>query len=136
MQPVETLPVIPLRDVVLFPRMMMPFVVGRPSSKRVLEHALMTDKRVFVAAQHDASVDDPGPSDIHGMGCVAKVTQSLTLPDGNIKVLIEGVDRARAVEWNQDKEFWRVAVELVPTEPDTSRDAEPIMSRVVSLFEL
>ena len=86
----ETLPIVPLRDVVVFPHMMMPFVIGRPSSTRALEHALLKDKRIFLAAQHDASVDDPRPEDIYTMGCVANVVQSLKLPDGNIKVLVEG----------------------------------------------
>ena len=100
---IETLPMVPLRDVVVFPHMMMPFVIGRPSSTRALEHALLKDKRIFLAAQHDASVDDPRPEDIYTMGCVANVVQSLKLPDGNIKVLVEGVERARAVEWKEDK---------------------------------
>ena len=98
----ETLPIVPLRDVVVFPHMMLPFVIGRPSSVRALEHALMKDKRIFLAAQHDAQVDDPQPSDIFTMGCVANVVQSLKLPDGNIKLLVEGVDRARAIEWKED----------------------------------
>ena len=76
---------------------MMPFVIGRPASIRALEHALDKDKRVFLAAQHDAQVDDPQPQDIYTMGCVANVVQSLKLPDGNIKVLVEGVERARVV---------------------------------------
>ena len=94
----ETLPIVPLRDVVVFPHMMMPFVIGRPSSVRALEHALAKDKRIFLAAQHDAAVDDPGAEDVFTMGCVANVVQSLKLPDGNIKVLVEGVDRARVIE--------------------------------------
>ena len=89
----ETLPIVPLRDVVVFPHMMMPFVIGRPSSTRALEHALTTDKRIFLAAQHDAAIDDPQPADIYTMGCVANIVQSLKLPDGNIKVLVEGVQR-------------------------------------------
>ena len=109
----ETLPIVPLRDVVVFPHMMMPFVIGRPSSTRALEHALLKDKRIFLAAQHDASVDDPRPEDIYTMGCVANVVQSLKLPDGNIKVLVEGVDRARAVEWKEDKGFYRVVVKVL-----------------------
>src|SRR5205823_3883387 len=83
----ETLPIVPLRDVVVFPHMMMPFVIGRPSSTRALEHALATDKKIFLAAQHDAAVDDPQPADIYTMGCVANIVQSLKLPDGNIKVV-------------------------------------------------
>ena len=131
----ETLPIVPLRDVVVFPHMMMPFVIGRPSSTRALEHALLKDKRIFLAAQHDASVDDPRPEDIYTMGCVANVVQSLKLPDANIKVLVEGVDRARAVEWKEDKGFYRVVVKVLPKQRDAGADAEATMSRVVSLFE-
>src|SRR5437773_11764446 len=98
MEVYETLPIVPLRDVVVFPHMMMPFVIGRPSSTRALEHALMKDKRIFLAAQHDASVDDPRPDDVYTMGGVANVVQSLTLPAGNIKGLVVGVGRARAAE--------------------------------------
>ncbi len=135
MEVYETLPIVPLRDVVVFPHMMMPFVIGRPSSTRALEHALVKDKRIFLAAQHDASVDDPRPDDIYTMGCVANVVQSLKLPDGNIKVLVEGVDRARAVEWKEDKGFFRVVVKVLPRQREASGDVEQTMSRVVSLFE-
>src|SRR5512134_1757889 len=131
----ETLPVVPLRDVVVFPHMMMPFVIGRPSSTRALEHALATDKKVFLAAQHDAAVDDPQPADIYSMGCVANIVQSLKLPDGNIKVLVEGIERARAVEWKEDKGFYRVVVKIVPKHKEAGADAESTMGRVVSLFE-
>src|SRR4051812_22466016 len=130
----ETLPIVPLRDVVVFPHMMMPFVIGRPSSTRALEHALLKDKRIFLAAQHDASVDDPRPEDIFTMGCVANVVQSLKLPDGNIKVLVEGVDRARAVEWKEDKGFFRVVVKVLAKQKEAG-DVEATMGRVVSLFE-
>ncbi len=135
MEVYETLPIVPLRDVVVFPNMMMPFVIGRPSSTRALEHALLKDKRIFLAAQHDASVDDPRPDDIYTMGCVANVVQSLKLPDGNIKVLVEGVERARAVEWKEDKGFFRVVVKVLPRQREVTSDIESTMSRVVSLFE-
>jgi ATP-dependent Lon protease len=115
--------------------MMMPFVIGRPPSIRALEHALGRDKRIFLAAQHDASIDDPNPGDIYTMGCVANIVQSLKLPDGNIKVLVEGVERARAVEWKEDKGFYRVVVKMMPKLRETSGEVEPVMSRVVSLFE-
>src|SRR6478752_499395 len=131
MEVYETLPIVPLRDVVVFPHMMMPFVIGRPSSTRALEHALLKDKRIFLAAQHDASVDDPRPEDIYTMGCVANVVQSLKLPDGNIKVLVEGVDRARAVEWKEDKGFYRVVVKVLPKQKETSGEIEATMCRVV-----
>jgi ATP-dependent Lon protease len=131
----ETLPIVPLRDVVVFPHMMMPFVIGRPSSTRALEHALGKDKRIFLAAQHDAAIDEPQPNDIYTMGCVANIVQSLKLPDGNIKVLVEGIERARAVEWKEDKGFWRVVVKVVPKPKETGVDAEATMTKVVSLFE-
>ena len=130
----ETLPIVPLRDVVVFPHMMMPFVIGRPSSTRALDHALVKDKRIFLAAQKDAANDDPNPNDIYTMGCIANIVQSLKLPDGNVKVLVEGVDRARVVEWKEDKGFFRVVAKAL-THPDTSGDVEGTMSRVVSLFE-
>src|SRR4029434_5384425 len=131
----ETLPIVPLRDVVVFPHMMMPFVIGRPSSIRALEHALGKDKRIFLAAQHDASTDDTKAEDIFTMGCVANVVQSLKLPDSNIKVLVEGVDRARVIEWKEDKGFYRVVVKVLPKPKETSGDVEATMSRGVSLFE-
>src|SRR5271167_3603887 len=135
MEVYETLPIVPLRDVVVFPHMMMPFVIGRPSSTRALEHALLKDKRIFLAAQHDASVDDPRPEDIYTMGCVANIVQSLKLRDGNIKVLVEGVERARAVEWKEDKGFYRVTVKLLPKKAEAATDPEGVMSKVVTLFE-
>jgi len=135
MEVFETLPIVPLRDVVVFPHMMMPFVIGRPSSIRALEHALGQDKRIFLAAQHDAATDDPQPADIYTMGCVANIVQSLKLPDGNIKVLVEGVDRGRAVEWKEDKGFFRVVVKVIGRQRETVGEVEATMTRVVSLFE-
>ena len=135
MEVYETLPIVPLRDVVVFPHMMMPFVIGRTSSTRALEHALVKDKRIFLAAQQDAATDDPQPKDIYTMGCVANIVQSLKLPDGNIKVLVEGLERARAVEWKEDKGFYRVVAKLLPKQEDAGDDIEGTMSKVVAQFE-
>ncbi|MDG2039747.1 MAG: endopeptidase La [Ilumatobacter sp.] len=135
MEVYETLPIVPLRDVVVFPHMMMPFVIGRPSSTRALEHALVKDKRIFLAAQQDAATDDPQPTDIYTMGCVANIVQSLKLPDGNIKVLVEGLERARAVEWKEDKGFYRVVAKLQPKQDDAGDDVEGTMTKVVAQFE-
>ena len=131
----ETIPIVPLRDVVVFPHMMMPFVIGRPSSTRALEHSLLGDKRIFLAAQHDATNDDPTSNDIYTMGCVANIVQSLKLPDGNIKVLVEGVDRARVMEWKEDKGFYRVEIKVIEKQNDGGSDIEDTMNRVMSLFE-
>ena len=135
MESYETLPIVPLRDVVVFPHMMMPFVIGRPSSTRALEHSLSQDKRIFLAAQKDAANDDPSPNDIYTMGCVANIVQSLKLPDGNVKVLVEGVDRARTIEWKEDKGFYRVVAKILVKPAESSEDVESTMSKVVSLFE-
>ena len=131
----ETLPIVPLRDVVVFPHMMIPFVIGRPSSTRALEHALGSDKRIFLAAQRDAANDDPSPTDIYTMGCVANIVQSLRLPDGNVKVLVEGIDRARTIEWKEDKGFYRVVAKVLEKPNDAGKDVEAAMTKVVSQFE-
>ncbi len=135
MEVYETLPIVPLRDVVVFPHMMMPFVIGRPSSTRALEHALVKDKRIFLATQKDAANDEPSPADIYTMGCVANIVENVQLPDNNVKVLVEGVDRARAVEWKEDKGFYRVVAKVLARQSEASGDVEGTMSRVVSLFE-
>src|ERR1043166_6987498 len=131
----ETLPIVPLRDVVVFPHMMMPFVIGRPSSTRPLNPARGKDKRIFLAAQHAAAIDEPQPNDVYTMGCVANIVQSLKLPDGNIKVLVEGIERARAAEGKEAKGFYRVVVKVVPRPKEPGVDAETTMTKVVSLFE-
>ena len=131
----ETLPIVPLRDVVVFPHMMMPFVVGRPSSTKALEHALSQDKRIFLAAQKNAANDDPNPNDIYKMGCVASIVQSLRLPDGNVKVLVEGIDRARTIEWKEDKGFYRVVAKVIAKQTELDDNLEETMSKVVSTFE-
>src|SRR5690349_7063293 len=106
----KRLPMMPIRDVVIFPYMMTPFVVGRESSVRALEEALAADKKIFLATQHDASIDEPRPDEIYTVGTVANIVQSLKLPDGNIKVLVEGVERAKIVSVSEDEGFFRSVV--------------------------
>jgi len=100
----------PIRDVVIFPYMMTPFVVGRDSSVRALEEALTGDKKIFLATQHDASVDEPRPDEIYNDGTVANIVQSLKQPDGNIKVLVEGVERGKVVSVNEEEGYFRAIV--------------------------
>src|SRR3569832_2230581 len=94
----KKLPMMPIRDVVIFPHMMTPFVVGRESSVRALEEALAADKKIFLATQHDASVDEPKPNELFQVGTIVNIVQSLKLPDGNIKVLVEGIERAKILQ--------------------------------------
>src|SRR3970040_186219 len=129
------LPMLPIRDVVIFPHMMTPFVVGRESSVRALEDALAADKKIFLATQHDASVDDPKPNEIFQVGTIVQIVQSVKLPDGNIKVLVEGIERARIVSLNDEEGFFRAVVRPVSQKAEPSPQLEALVSRVNALFE-
>jgi ATP-dependent Lon protease len=129
------LPMMPIRDVVIFPHMMTPFVVGRDSSVRALEEALSADKKIFLATQHDASVDDPRPDEIYSVGTIANIVQSLKLSDGNIKVLVEGVERARVVSVSAEEGFFRATVRTFSSRIEAGTPLESLTNRVTSLFE-
>jgi ATP-dependent Lon protease len=125
----------PIRDVVIFPYMMTPFVVGRDSSVRALEEALASDKKIFLATQHDASVDEPRPDEIYNVGTVANIVQSLKLPDGNIKVLVEGVERGKIISVSEDEGYFRASVKTFNFKVDAGPQLEALVSRVTGLFE-
>src|SRR5512144_2830389 len=127
---IETLPMVPLRDVVVFPHMMIPFVIGRQTSVRALEHALARGKRIFLSAQHDATRDNPAPEEIFTLGTVCNVVQSLKLPDGNVKVLVEGLERARALEFREEAGYLRGMVRVVPQPEEPASGMEALMSKV------
>src|SRR6202167_2168607 len=129
------LPMMPIRDVVIFPYMMTPFVVGRESSVRALEDAMAGDKKIFLATQHDASTDEPSPNEIFSVGCIVNIVQSLKLPDGNIKVLVEGVERAKVVSVTDDEGFFRAVVRAFNFKVETGPQLEALTARVTSLFE-
>ncbi|MFN0191425.1 MAG: endopeptidase La [Aestuariivirga sp.] len=129
------LPMMPIRDVVIFPHMMTPFVVGREASVRALEEALAGDKKIFLATQHDASVDDPSPDEIFQVGTVANIVQSLKLPDGNIKVLVEGIERGKVVSIADDEGFFRAVVRTSHYKVDAGPQLEALTGRVTTLFE-
>ncbi len=129
------LPMMPIRDVVIFPQMMTPFVVGRESSVHALEQALATDKKIFLVTQHDASIDDPGPDQIFQVGTIVNIVQSLKLPDGNIKVLVEGLERARLLSVSMDEGFHNATVETDTVSVETDQEVETLIGRVTSLFE-
>ncbi|MCU1322836.1 MAG: ATP-dependent protease La [Acidobacteriaceae bacterium] len=132
---VRKLPMMPIRDMVIFPHMMTPFVVGRESSVRALEEALTGDRKIFLATQHDASVDEPNSDDIYETGTIGNIVQSVKMPDGNIKVLVEGVERARATEVNDVDGFFVATVRTGPTHLEMTPQVEQLMQRVHSLFE-
>jgi len=125
----------PIREVVIFPYMMTPFVVGRESSVRALEEAMAADKKIFLATQHDASIDEPKPNEIYSVGTIVNIVQSLKLPDGNIKVLVEGVERARVVSVTDDEGFFRAVVKTANFKIEPGPQLDALVSRVTGLFE-
>jgi ATP-dependent Lon protease len=132
---IKRVPMMPVREMVIFPEMMHPFIVGREASVRALEEALAGDKKIFLVTQHDASVDDPKPEEIFQVGTLANIVQSVKLPDGNIKVLVEGTERAKIVSVASDEGFFRATVRLVPVKAEPSPQIEQASSRVTNLFE-
>src|ERR1700676_5089391 len=131
----KRLPMMPIRDVVIFPYMMTPFVVGRDSSVRALEEALTADKKIFSTTQHDASVDEPRPDEIYSVGTVANIVQSLKLPDGNIKVLVEGVQRGKIISVSEDEGYFRAVVKTFNFKVEAGPQLESLVTRVTGLFE-
>ncbi|MEP6768118.1 MAG: endopeptidase La [Acidobacteriota bacterium] len=132
----ETLPLVPLRDMVVFPHMMAPFVVGRESSIHALEAALATpSKRLFLAAQKNPQLDEPSPRDIYSVGVVATVAQSLKLPNGHIKVMVEGVRRGRIRAFEELRDYLGVVVEPLPERPADAAELKEYMGKVLGLFE-
>ena len=131
----ETLPMVPLRDVVVFPHTMIPFVVGRKSSLQAVEHALAHSRKLFLSTQKDAKIDNPRTDDINGIGTIANIIQSLKLPNGNIKLLVEGNFRGRVLEI-QDQEGCSFAlVKVIDRKSEVTPDLERDMQKTVSLFE-
>ena len=131
----KRLPMMPIRDVVIFPYMMTPFVVGRESSVRALEEAMAGDKKIFLATQHDASIDEPKPDEIYSVGTIVNIVQSLKLPDGNIKVLVEGVERAKVVSVSDEEGFFHAIVRTAAFKVEAGPQLDSLISRVTGLFE-
>jgi ATP-dependent Lon protease len=125
----------PIRDVVIFPHMMTPFVVGRESSVRALEEANATGKQIFLATQHDASIDEPRPDEIFSVGTVANIVQSLKQPDGNIKVLVEGVERGKVISVSDEDGFFRAVVKTSAFRIEGGPQLDALVSRVTTQFE-
>ena len=125
----------PIRDVVIFPFMMTPFVVGRESSVHALEEALAADKKIFLATQHDASIDEPKANEIYQVGTIVNIVQSLKLPDGNIKVLVEGIERGKILQVTDTEGYMQAVVRVARFATESNPALEQGMQRVTSLFE-
>ena len=125
----------PIRDVVIFPHMMTPFVVGREASIRALEEALAGDKKIFLATQHDPSVDDPKVNEIYQVGTISNIVQSVRLPDGNIKVLVEGMERGKVLKITNDEGYFQVQTRTISYRIVSTPSLERLNQRVNTLFE-
>lgn len=130
-----SIPVLPLRDVVVYPHMVIPLFVGREKSIRCLDEAMDNDKQIFLVAQKDASVDEPEIDDIYQVGAVATILQMLKLPDGTVKVLVEGKQRGKVAEYESSDDFFRAHVELCPAGSLDDKEEEILVRSAMNQFE-
>ncbi len=128
-------PVLPLRDIVVFPHMIVPLFVGREKSVRALEDVMKEDKQILLVAQKNAGQDDPAPADIHSVGTIGTVLQLLKLPDGTVKVLVEGGPRAKIVRYAENEEFFQAYAEPIEEERAAEQELEALARSTVSQFE-
>ncbi|VAW92378.1 ATP-dependent protease La Type I [hydrothermal vent metagenome] len=130
-----TMPVLPLRDVVVYPHMVIPLFVGRDKSIQALESAMEIDKQILLVAQKSAAEDDPSPEDVYEIGTVSTILQLLKLPDGTVKVLVEGVKRARIVHFVANKEFFNAQLVAIEETEEDEREAEVLVRSLVTQFD-
>jgi ATP-dependent Lon protease len=128
-------PVLPLRDIVVFPHMIVPLFVGREKSVRALEDVMKDDKQILLVTQRNATQDDPTPADIFSVGTVGTVLQLLKLPDGTVKVLVEGGERARIVKYTDNPNFFQAYAEVAEDSPGDERELDALARTVVAQFE-
>jgi len=133
--PMESLAVLPLRDIVVFPHMIVPLFVGREKSVRALESVMKDDKQILLVAQKNAAQDDPSAEDIYSVGTVSTILQLLKLPDGTVKVLVEGIKRARITGFKETEDYFEVMAEPVEERGDDSKEVEALSRTVVAQFE-
>jgi ATP-dependent Lon protease len=132
---VDMYPVLPLRDIVVFPHMIVPLFVGRDKSVRALEDVMKDDKQILLVAQKNAAQDDPSADDIYTVGTVSTVLQLLKLPDGTVKVLVEGVRRAKILRFEDNEDFFLVEGELIPEDEGPQEELEALSRTVITQFE-
>src|SRR6266851_2264270 len=135
--PAETVqyPLLPLRDVVVFPHMVIPLFVGRPKSIKAMETAMEAGKAILLVAQKASAKDDPGPGDMYAIGCVSNILQMLKLPDGTVKVLVEGGTRARIREIVDVRTHWIAEAEAVPLDGAPAPEVEAMRRALLSAFD-
>lgn len=132
----ENLPMLPVRDIILYPAMVLPLAVGREKSVRALEEAMSTNRLIFVVTQKNIQIEDPTPDDIYNIGTVCEVLQILKMPDGTLKALVEGINRAQWTDFRlNDKGYIEVGINVFDEKIEKTPEAEAIMRRAISLFE-
>ena len=135
MSEIRTLPVLPLRDIVVFPHMVVPLFVGREKSVRALEEVMRHDKQIVLATQKNSTDDDPTPDAIHDVGVLASVLQLLKLPDGTVKVLVEGRSRAALLRFTPEAEYYEADVREIEEDGGAAHEAEALSRAVAEQFE-
>ncbi|MBT3530156.1 MAG: endopeptidase La [Gammaproteobacteria bacterium] len=128
-------PLLPLRDVVVYPQIVQPLFVGRPKSIKALEVAMASDKQVLLVAQKSATDDEPGAEDLYNIGTVATILQLIRLPDGTVKVLVEGLDRAKIKEISFESDYFRAETSILFTEEASEKEAKLLLRSLLSQFD-
>src|SRR3989304_6400229 len=128
-------PLLPLRDVVVFPHMVIPLFVGRSKSIKALETAMEADKSIVLVAQKSAAKDEPGTDDLYAIGSMANTLQMLKLPDGTVKVLVEGTQRANVLRGLDAKRHFDAEVQIIPAEDGTDSESEAMRRVLIAQFD-
>ena len=128
-------PVLPLSDIVVFPHMIVPLFVGREKSVKALEDVMGEDKQILLVSQKDASVDDPNAEDIYEIGTLSTILQLLKLPDGTVKVLVEGFERVKISEFSQKKDFFEAFADSYEDHDEENPEIEALARSVIIEFE-
>ena len=131
----STLPLLPLRDVVVFPHMVIPLFVGRPKSIKALEIAMETGKSILLVAQKSAAKDEPEPTDLYPIGCVANILQMLKLPDGTVKVLVEGTQRATILRVEDQRALFVADIEPIAVDDRATHEVEAMRRAILAQFD-
>jgi len=132
---IRNIPLIPLRDLVIFPSTLVPFIIGRTSSIQALDKAVERDKLIFLSAQMDASLDNPAPKDIYSLGVTAKIIRTVKSDEKNVKVIVEAKKRARIIEYLSTYPYYQVLAKVIKETEETSPETKELLKRVLGLFE-
>ena len=135
MNKIDFVPTLPLRDIVIFPGMIVPLFVGRDKSIKALNEVMKTNKKIILVTQKNGETDDPLGEDLYSFACECKILQLLKLPDGTVKVLAEGLDRAKIIECKDDKEFLVTSIEVVKDKLDPKEDLLALSIAIVRKLE-